>query len=167
MSDNDYRELLTNWLKNIYTVENSLVNNLENQKERAEAFPELQSRLMGHREESQRHADMVSREIDRLGGDVSGVRTQVSKLMGDIQSKFMGAYGDSLARDLITNTMLEQFEISSYETISALASRLGEQQTVDTCNEILEDEKQMHQYLTDNLENFINESYERDLLTNE
>lgn len=164
MAEKTYNELLINWLKSAYSMETRLVNTLENQAERASVFPELQSRLYGHREESQRHADMVKGCIERLGGDVSQIRTGVSKFLGEAQSKLLGAYGDSIVRDLIVASMVEQSEISSYRAIIALAENLDDTETVQTCQQILDEEEAMHSYLGDHLTDLVDQAYQQDLL---
>lgn len=160
MAEQNYTEILVDWLKNLHSIESSLVNMLENQAGRADAFPEFQSRLRGHREQSMRHEDMVKSCIERLGGDVSQVRAGMSKLMGEVQSKFVGAFDDAIVRDAVVGSVVEQLEISSYNAIITLADRIGEQRTVDICSEILEEEEEMYDYLTDNIENLVNQAYE-------
>lgn len=165
MAEKSYYDVLINWLKGAHTVETTLVNMLENQADRATEFPELRSHLQGHREASQRHAEMVRQCIEQLGGDVSELRTSVSKLFGEAQSRFLGVYGDSVVRDAIVGSVVEQVEISSYNAIIALAERLGENGVVDTCSEILEDEQRMLDYFNENLEDIVNDAYDADRLT--
>lgn len=164
MAEKNHTEVLVDWLKNAYSIENTLVNVLENQAERADGFPDLQSRLRGHREASMRHADMVKNNIERLGGDVSQIRAGMSKFMGDLQSKFTGAFSDSIVRDAVTGAMAEQLEISTYNGIITLANRIGEERTVETCEEILEEEKEMHDYLNNSIEELVNKAYESNML---
>ncbi len=165
MTEHDYNHLLLNWLKSAYAMENSLVNMLDNQAERASIFPEVATRLREHRKESQRHANMVEGCIKRLGGDVSQVRKGMSKLMGELQSKFLDAYQDTIVRDAIVGAASEQFEIASYKAIIALAEKLGDQKTVSVCEEILAEEEDMYHFLNDHLHDLVGESYERDVLT--
>ncbi len=165
MAKTNPHDLLVNWLKTAYSMETSLVNMLEDQAERASAFPEMQSRLYGHREQSQRHADLVKGCISRLGADVSQVRTGLAKFLGGTQSKLLGAYGDSIVRDAIVGSVAEQLEISSYNAIINLADKLNDEETVRVCSQILEEEKEMHAFFEDELANLVDQAYERDLLT--
>lgn len=165
MADKNYHDVLINWLKSAYTIETSLVNMLENQAERATEFSDLRNRLHGHREATQRHADMVEDCITHLGGDVSEVRAQVSKFIGEAQSRMLGTFGDSVVRDSIVGAMVEELESSTYNAIITLANRLDEQKVVDTCSQILEEEEQMREYFDDNIENIVNQAYEHDTLT--
>ncbi len=165
MADKNYYDVLTNWLKNAYNIETTLVQMLDNQAERAGGFTELRSQLHGHREATQRHAQMVKECLEYLGEDVSEVRAQASKLFGEVQSRMVGVYGDSIVRDAIVGAMVEQLEISTYSAIITLADQLGEQKIVNNCSEILEDERNMHGFLEDHLEKVVNRAYEEDLLT--
>jgi ferritin-like metal-binding protein YciE len=165
MSEHDYNHLLINWLKSAYAMENSVVRMLDNQAERASLFPQVATRLSDHREESQRHANMIEGCIKRLGGDVSQVRKGMSKMMAELQSKFLDAYDDTIVRDAIVGAATEQFEIASYKAIIALAEKLGDQETINVCQEILEEEEEMYHFLNDHLQELVGESYERDVLT--
>ena len=165
MTTQDYNDLLVSWLKNAHAMETSLIKVLENQAERASVFPELSSRLRGHREESQRHANLLEGCIERRGGEISQLRTGVSKLMADVESSFLGAFEDSIVKDTILGVTSERTEIASYTAIIALANELGDEKTVEICEEILEDEIKMEEFLTDNLPELVHEAFERDLLT--
>lgn len=165
MATTNDTELLTNWLKSAHSLESTLANVLEHQAERASSFPDLQSRLYGHREESLRHANMVETCITDLGGDVSGLRTQVSKIFGEAQSKMLGTFEDTVVRDMIVGITSEQMEIASYKSIITLAHQMGRDKIVARCEQILDDELKMHDYLDTNLEDIVNRSYEMDLLT--
>ncbi len=165
MAQDNNHDVLIGWLKTAYSLENSLVNVLGNQAERASSFPEIRSALQGHREASQRHANMVKECITGLDGDVSTVRAGVSKLFGEVQSKMLGTFGNPVVRDAIMGSMSEQLEISTYRAIITLAERLGEEETANTCREILNDEQQMHEFFDEHLENVVNQAYQRELLT--
>lgn len=164
MTTTNSHDLLVNWLKSAHAMETSLINMLENQAERATAFADIQSKLYEHREQSQRHADLLKGCIARLGGKVSQVRTGLSKFMGESQSLMLGAFGDSVVRDAIVGAMAEQMEISSYNAIIALAEQLNDEETVRICSEILEEEEEMHEFLNDHLKELVERGYERDLL---
>ena len=164
MANQNYQDVLVDWLENAYSFENAVVGMLENQIERASGFPDLRSQLQEHREASRRHANTVESCIERLGGDISQVRESISKFLGDTPSKLVGIGGDSVVKDTIVGSIIEQYEISTYTAIITLAERLGDDNTADRCREILDDEQQMHDYLTENIENIVNQAYERELL---
>ena len=165
MATKDNTELLITWLKDVHALENTLANVLKNQGERAATFPEIQSRLYGHREESMRHANMVESCITRLGGDTSEVRAGLSKAFGEAQSKMLGGFEDSIVRDAIMGSAAEQLEIASYKSIIALAQKIGDGETVNICKQILEEEENMLGFLEDNLTGLVQNSFEMELLT--
>lgn len=164
MADKTHHDLLVNWLKNAYTIENTLVSMLENQAGRATEFPELRSQLQRHREATQQHADMVKQSLNQLGEDVSEVRAQASKFFGEVQSRMLGAFGDSVVRDAVIGSMAEQLEIATYNSIIALAEKLDEQGIVNTCSKILEDEHNMQEFLNDNIDDLVEQAYDQDQL---
>lgn len=165
MTEHDYQHLLLNWLKNAYAMETSVIKMLDDQAERATQFPDIADRLREHRQESQHHAQLVEGCIKRLGGDVSQFREGMSKMMGGIQSKFLDVYEDTIVRDAIVGAATEQFEIASYKAILALAEKIGDDESVRICKEILADEQEMYDFLNDHVHGLVGESYDRNMLT--
>lgn len=164
MTTTNHKDLLIKWLKGAYAMESTLIKILENQSERASAFPDLQKRLYDHHLETRRHADLVKGCVTRLGGDVSEIRAGISKLMGDAQSQFLGVFDDSIVKDALASAASEEFEIASYKAIIALADRLDDQETVQVCQEILDEEEEMLDFINGRIENLVDKAYDQGIL---
>lgn len=163
MATTDNKDLLIKWLNGAYSLETTLVGMLENQADRASDFPDFQNRIQGHHEDTKRHANVVKGCISRLGGDVSEVRAGISKLFGEAQSQFLGAFGDSIIKDALVGATSEQFEIVSYKAIIALADKIGDDETSRVCKEILKEEEEMLEFFSKNIEEIVDQGLDRGL----
>ncbi len=69
------KDLLIAWLNDAHGMENALIQILEHQIKDAKDYPQVQSKLEQHLEQTRRHAQMVKDCIERLGGKTSTVKT--------------------------------------------------------------------------------------------
>jgi ferritin-like metal-binding protein YciE len=145
------RELLVSWLKDAHAMERALVPVLERHAEQAEERPELRARLERHVGETKRHIDLVERCLERYGEDPSTTKDLLARASGTLQSFTTAPFGDRLVKNSIADYATEHFEIASYEGIRAAAHRLDDQATVQDCDTILEDEREMARFLSENL----------------
>lgn len=145
-------------------METTLIGMLEKQAERASFFPDYQNKIRNHHEETKGHANIVEGCIERLGGDVSDIRATLSKFVGEAQSQFLGVFKDSVVKDGMVGTTSEQFEIVTYKSIIALANKIGDDETVSACQGILKEEEEMFEFFSENLEELVNQAYDRGLL---
>jgi ferritin-like metal-binding protein YciE len=151
------RETLLNWLNDAHAMEKGLIEVLENHAQDAEDYPNIKAKIEQHLEKTRRHADLVEECIQRLGGDISALKTAVGKLSGWFQGRSTGAAGDELVKNAISDYAAEHFEIASYEALVAAAEALGEEVVARVCLEILADEKEMAHWLEQNLPGTIQE----------
>lgn len=154
----EHRKVLLSWLNDAYSMEKGLIPVLENHAKDAKNHPQIQSRIQQHVEETRRHADLVQGAIDRLGGDVSAIKSGVGSLMGTLQSMATGPFKDELVKNAISDFAAEHFEIASYRALIAAAQDIGDMETVRVCQEILRDEEQMAQWLDQNLPMVVRQS---------
>lgn len=159
MNKQENRQTLLNWLKGAYMMEKSLVSVLDKQAEHAKGYQELQTRLREHKNESQRHADLVKSCIERHGGSVSDLRAEVMKLISKAQTQMLGVFDEQVIKDTVLSSASEELEISTYKAIIKLAESLEDDETVKICQEILEEEEQMLKFLNENLENVVEATY--------
>ncbi len=86
MADKTGRDVVLAWLNDAHGMETGLVEVLEHQVKDAADFPQVQARLQLHLEETRRHAEIVKGCIERLGGDVSSLKTGMSSVFGKVQA---------------------------------------------------------------------------------
>ncbi len=142
-----HKELYLSWLNDAYGLEQSLVQVLESHVSDAKDHPQMQSRLRQHLDETRRHAELVRSCIERQGGDVSTIKSGMSKLMGTMQGMSTGAAKDELIKNALADYSAEHFEIASYTSLIAAAQSLGDTETALVCQQILQDEVAMQSWL--------------------
>lgn len=159
MNKRENKETLLNWLKGAYMMEKSLVAVLDKQAEHAASHPELHARILKHKNETQRHVDLVKSCVTRHGGKVSDLRAEVSKLLSRAQSQMIGVFDEVVLKDAVMSSASEELEISTYKAIIKLAEHLGDEETVSICKEILKEEEDMLNFLNENLGNLVDATY--------
>lgn len=147
----DTRETLLDWLRDAYGMERMASETLEKQARRLESYPEMQARVQQHLEETKWQADQVKMSIERLGGSTSSLKSSIGSLMGNIGAMFNSGTPDEAVKDAIGNFAIENFEIASYRSLIAAAQQLGETEIQGVCEQILQQEVQMANWLEQNL----------------
>ena len=152
------KALLIDWLRDAYGLERGLTQVLDNQAKRAQMFPDVRSKIQSHLEETRIHAEMVKGCIERLGANVSRLKSGAAAVFGEIQSQSLTSSPVNVVRDAIMSTAAEQMEIATYRAIITLAEDIGDEETVKTCKDILKDEERMHKWLEKDLPDLVHEA---------
>lgn len=142
MNDEQKKNYLA-WLRDAHAMELALVTTLEKQIKDVAGKPEMERRLTEHLEETKGHAEKVEACIKRNGGDVSGTKDIAGKMGAMMNGLTMNMTQDLLVKDIHSAFAAENFEIASYIVIRSAAERLGDKETVSVCEDILEDEYRM------------------------
>jgi ferritin-like metal-binding protein YciE len=145
------KDLVIAWLNDAHGMENALIQVLENHVKDAKDHPQMQAKLQQHLEQTRRHAQMVKDCVEGLGASTSAVKTGVSTLFGHMQAASTGAARDELVKNSIADYAAENFEIASYSALIAAAQELGDQKVAQVCQQILQDERDMANWLQQNL----------------
>lgn len=144
-------DTLIAWLNDAYGMENSLMQILEHQIKDAESYPQVQTMLQQHLEETRQHADTVKGCIQQLGGDTSALKTGMATIFGKIQALSTGAASDEMVKNALADYAAECFEVASYRALIAGASEAGEAQVATACRQILEQDQAMADWIIQNL----------------
>ncbi len=138
-----YNELYMSWLNDAYSLEQSLIQTLENHASQAKDHPQVQARIQQHIEETRRHADLVKGCIERLGGSTSSIKSGMSSVIGTVQGMSTGMSKDALVKNVLSDYSAEQFEIASYSSLITAAEAQGDVETARICQDIRQDEEAM------------------------
>jgi ferritin-like metal-binding protein YciE len=150
-------DVLTNELKDIYSLEQQLIKALAKMAKAADG--DLRTAFEEHLEQTRTHADRIQQICDQLkispdGKKCAGIEGIVKEGNELIKA---GANPDSLNAALIgTAQRAEHYEIAAYGTARTHARQLGYISMVKLLNETLEEEKQTDRRLTSLAENSIN-----------
>lgn len=151
MGNEQAKELIVTWMKDAHAMERTLEKMLTKQADHAEADAALRTKLVQHRDETKRHAEMVEGALKRYGEDPSGFKDMAGKAEAAIMGMMSGAAGDTVIKDVLSGIASEHFEIACYRSLQAAAQSLGDGQTERMCEEILRDEERMAQFLESQL----------------
>ncbi len=157
MANHDPRETLIGWLNDAYAMETGLVQVLENHANDVKDRPEMYRRIAQHLEETKMHAERVRDCVQRLGGDVSTMKTAMGAVSGFFQGRSTGASPDELVKNALADYASEHLEIASYRALIVAARALGEQHVVQVCEGILRDEEEMARWLEQSLPTVVQE----------
>ena len=144
------KRILT-WLNDAYTMEIEGAKTLERHANAAGDYPEVQSRLQRHAEETRRHAEEVKSCAQRLGGQPSAAREAIGMVIGAARGVATRAAKDTVVKNALADYASEHFEIACYKSLVAAAEREGDQETARVCREILEEEEAMVGFLDEQI----------------
>ncbi len=145
------KDMLIAWLNDAHSTENALIQILEHQIKDAKNYPQVQSKLEQHLEQTRRHAQLVKGCVESLGGKTSTVKTGMASLFGQLQAVSTGPAQDEMIKNALADYAAENFEIASYTSLIEAAKALGDQQTAQVCQQILQEEQEMAHWLQQNI----------------
>lgn len=146
-----HEELLNAWLKDAYSMEMGLVPVLENHAKDAKNFPEVRARNEQHIQETKRHAQLVKSCIERRGESVSSLKTAVGGIVGTMQSVMTSPFKDEVVKNCLSDYAAESFEVACYRALIAAAEAVGDRQTAQVCQQILQEDEAMARWIEQNL----------------
>lgn len=148
----DTRDWLVQWLRDAHAMEEQAKTMLNGLIGRLENYPELAQRIRSHLEETKIQAERLELCLEQLGGDASTLKDTGGKLMAIAQS-FSGFFaGDEVLKGSLASFAFENMEIASYTILIAAARRLNEEDIVQACEQSLQEEIAMADWLKAHLD---------------
>lgn len=152
MKDSDnLRDTLSTWLKDAYAMEQGIVEILERQIDQFEEMPEAQSMIRRHLELTRDQAERVRSCVERLGDDVSRVKSGMANVLGAVQGMSTGMAKDKMVKNAMGNYAIEHFEIASYMVLISAAREIGHEDIALVCEGIMHEEQEMARWLEQSL----------------
>lgn len=152
---------LVTWLDNAYAMEQSIAEVLEKQVGDTKNHPTIQAKIQEHLDKTKHHAELDKQCIKRLGGDTSSLKSGMANIMGNVQGMMSGMGEDKLVKAAVFDYGVEHFEIATYRAIMTAAQETSDQQTARVCQEILNDEEEMAQWLGQHLPGVVREVFHK------
>ncbi len=146
MSDVDDR--LMQWLRDAHAAEEQAESMLSSMAKRIEHYPQ---RIEQHIDETRSQAQRVRQCIERRGGSTSGAKDVGGKMLGFGQAISGLFAGDEVVKGSIASYAFEAMEIASYQVLAETAREAGDNETAQVCEEILQEEKNMADWLEQNI----------------
>lgn len=146
-------EHLIDWLRDAHAMEQQAESMLEAQAERLEHYPDLRTRIVDHIEETRWQRSQLESCLNRLGSSPSVMKDMSGKVMAFGQAMGGMIASDEVVKGGIAGYVFENLEIASYTVLIAAAEAAGDQATGDICEQILQQERAMAQWLLQHLPN--------------
>ena len=150
-SDDNQRDTLMTWLKDAYAMEQGIVEVLERQIGHFDDMPDAQEKMRQHLELTKTHADRMRSCVERLGDDVSHVKSGMANFLGAVQGMSTMMASDKMLKNALANYAIEHFEIASYMANATAARELGYEDIASVCETIMMEEQEMATWLEQQL----------------
>jgi ferritin-like metal-binding protein YciE len=137
------RESLAAWLRDAHAMEGQAITLLETQVQRLEGYPEALPRLQEHLQETREQRAKVEQCLQKLGEDTSTLKDAAMKLAANVQGMLHMASSDEVLKHALASNAFEHFEAASYRSLEAAASAAGEIEIAKLCNELMQQELAM------------------------
>jgi ferritin-like metal-binding protein YciE len=122
---NKARDLLIVGLRNAHAMESQAHALMERQIERTDEYPEMQSRLREHLEETKQQIARLEDCLRLCGESESTVKDTATWLMANVQAMMNAMAGDEILKNTFANSAFEHFEIAAYKSMLALCEEAG------------------------------------------
>lgn len=137
------REQLIVWLGDAHAMEVGIVSTLERHIAAAKGHAKVKSALTVHLRETKKHAEIVKKALESLGGSHPVIREGLSKVASMVSGLGTSAASDTPVKNAIADFATEHFEIACYTSLVQTAIELGETKIAASCKAILREEEAM------------------------
>lgn len=152
MTTQPTHERLLQWLQDAYAMEQEAETLLTAMGGRLEHYPELRNRIEQHVGETKLQAEKLKRCIEQLGGSTPGVKGMLATMMAGMHAAGNAMMSDEVAKGVGISYAFEHMEIASYRALVLAAQQAGREDIASVCEEILQEEIAMAEWLLDHQE---------------
>ena len=145
------KDEVIDWLRDAYAMERGLEVTLQKLAQSQRHPPEVRHAAAQHLEDTRQHAQTVEWLLKTLNADTSALKTGLGVMAEALKSLGAGAAHDEVIRDLIGCYAMEHFEIACYRALITAAEMAGLSDVTDACEQIIFDEEQMAETISDAL----------------
>ena len=164
------KELLVSWLKNAYAMEKGMVETIKEHIEDAKDDPDMESaisKMEEHVDESEMQAERVKSAIEKLGSDISSVKTNLTTAQQKATSASLDMFKDHGVKNIIIDHASEHFEMATYMAISKAAKMCNQEEIAQMAEEIMKKESQTAEKLKNEIEKAVESYFEKNIDTME
>jgi ferritin-like metal-binding protein YciE len=147
---NNFDDLFTHELQDVYDAENQILDALPLMADAA-AAPELKQAFTTHLQETQIHAQRLEDVFRRLGQDAKRVTCPAMKGLIKEGNEAISASGDARVKDaalIAAAQRVEHYEIAAYGTLRTLAQTVGQNDVAQILQKTLDEEGATDKKLT-------------------
>lgn len=147
----DLRAKLIDWLQDAHAMEHQITQTLEGQVKDTERYPQIQSRIQQHLDETRVHEQRMADRLNAYQAKPSGMQSVGAKLIGGLMGAAGGARSDPLVKMARDDYVTEHMEIAAYGALIAAAQAYGDTETIQAARANLRDEWSMSSWLEEHL----------------
>jgi ferritin-like metal-binding protein YciE len=151
-------DVVLTWLNDAYTMEQALVEVLDEHAQQAAEEPEVHDRIAEHLEETRQHVEIVKNCIHELGGQAGRGKQAYATMFGAGKGMINQDAHDTLVKNAVSDYAAEQFEIATYRMLIDAATELGEDKVASDLKGILKQEESMADFLAKQLPEAVKET---------
>jgi len=145
------KEEVIDWLRDAYAMERGLEVALEKIAESPKHEPDVRTAASRHLDETREHAQTVGALLRSLGADTSTVKAGLGIMTETVKGLGAKLSHDEVVKDLLTSYAMEHFEIACYSALVTAAEEAGLLEVADACEQIIADEEEMADILSNAL----------------
>lgn len=160
--NSDLRDKLVTYLQDAYAMEHEIIQVLEGQVKLTDKYPQIQSRIQQHLEETRLHEQRMADRLNAYNEKPSGTKSFGSSIIGNLIGAAAGGRTDKLSKAARDDYMTEHMEIAAYELLIVTADLYGDNETVYAAQANLRDEVRMANWLEQHLPDTVIYSFQED-----
>ena len=141
------KQTLVAWLRDAHAMERTSVDTLDRLADRLARFPQLALGFREHWRESIDQVEHIERCLKKLGSDTSTFKDLTSRFIGIAQAYAVAVVPDEVVKDCLAVYASRHFEIAAYVSLGAAALALEEPEVARMCDEHLQQERSMSNWL--------------------
>jgi ferritin-like metal-binding protein YciE len=141
LSPDDLREQLRKYLADAHAIEEQAVQLLERGPKLA-GDPKLANIYSEHLQQTRDHAELIQERLHALGGDPSTLKDAALRLGALNWGAFFQGHPDTPGKLAGFAHAFEYLEIGGYEQLKRVAQKVDDEQTVETAERILTEERE-------------------------
>lgn len=116
---NSAKKILIVGLRNAHAMERQAQELMERQIERTDEFPQVQSQLRQHLDETRQQL------LTKLGEQTSTLKDAAMATIGNLAAMAHTPADDEIIKNTLANNAFEHYEIAAYKTLLALCDSAG------------------------------------------
>jgi ferritin-like metal-binding protein YciE len=140
-------ERFLEWLRDAHAMEEQAQQMLALTASRLDDYPELKQQLERDRQRSHRQAAMLKQCIARHDTDTSLIKDIAARVVAVGQGLSGMFVGDAVVKAALAVYTFKHMEIASYKILIAAAEKIGDFETKRGCEEALQQEREMVDWL--------------------
>ena len=148
----EVRSIFITGVRNIHAVEKEAIQILERQLDRLQNYPEMETLVRRHLEESRQHEQRIDEVLDGLGTDRSVLKDIVTQFMGNMAAIAHVPMPDEILKNTFANHAFENFEVAAYRSLVVMAEAAGESRFLSALNQNLREDERAAQLIKDMIE---------------